>query len=182
MRGPAPPLRLMNPRERRSFWLGHWRLGLPALAVLGLLLLATAPLPLSLPLMPPLGLLGVFVWATFQPGLMPPWLAFLLGLVADLLLSMPFGVNATLFAAVAGFVRWFEVRYGHHAHGFDWAMAVAITAVHALLTIQLMALASHPVPLEPLAWQWLTSLFAYPAVVALCGWLQRAAFGARTAT
>lgn len=181
MPGPVPPLRLMSPHERRRFWLGYWRMAVPAFSVVLLLLFANAPLPISLPLMPPLGLLGVFVWTTFQPGLMPPWLAFLLGLVADLLLAQPFGVNATLFAAVAGFVRWFELRYGHHAIGFDWAMAAAIVAAHALLTTQLMALASHPVPLAPLVWQWLTALLAYPAVVAFCGRLQRAAFGTRDA-
>lgn len=177
MRGGSPPLRLMDPAERRRFWLGHWRMAVPGLSALGLLVLMTAPLPLVLPLMPPLGVLAVFVWATFQPGLMPPWLGFVLGLVADVLFAQPLGVNATGFALVAGFVRWFETRYGHHAHGFDWGMAVAIMVGHALLSWQLMALAGVSVPLAPMGWGLVTGVFAYPAVVALCGVLQRASFG-----
>ncbi len=144
-----------------------------------LVLLMTAPLPFPLPLMPPLAALAIFVWAMFQPGLMPPWLAFLLGLVADILFAQPMGVNATGFALVAGFVRWFEARYGHHAHGFDWGVAIAVMSCFIVLSWQLMALAGRPVPLAPMGWSWLTGLLAYPAVVTLCGVLQRAAFGRR---
>jgi rod shape-determining protein MreD len=112
---------------------------------------------------------------------MPPWLAFLLGLVADPLFAMPLGINATLFAAAAAFVRTFESRYGHHAHGFDWAMATALIVAFQLLTWQLMALAGRPVPLPPMAWQVLTSIAAYPIIVAVCGAVQRRAFGIEAA-
>jgi len=171
----TPPLRLMDPAERRQWWFSHWRLAVPALTSLFLLLLMTAPLPLPLPVFPELGLLGIFVWATFQPRLMPPWVAFLIGLVADLLFAQPLGVNATLFALAAGFVRVFERRYGHHAHGFDWAMAVAVVAGFELGSWALMDLAGQPMALGPLGWQWLTSLLAYPVVTALCGRIQRRA-------
>lgn len=167
----------MSPAERRRFWLARTRLALPALSTLALLLLMTAPLPLTLPLMPPLGVLAVFVWSMFQPGMMPPWLAFLLGLTADMLFGQPFGVDATALTLVAVFVRGFEARYGHHAHGFDWAMAALVMAGHALLTWQLMALAGRPVALSPMGWSWLTGLLAYPAVTMFCGLVQRRAFG-----
>lgn len=176
--GSAPPLRLMSPAERRRWWLGHWRLAVPALTSLALLLLMTMPLPLPLPVFPELGLIGVFVWATFQPRLMPPWVAFLIGLAADLMFAQPLGVNATLFACVAGFVRWFELRYGHHAHGFDWAMALALVAVFELGSWALMDLAGQPMALAPLGWQWLTSVLAYPVVAALIGRIQRRVLGA----
>jgi rod shape-determining protein MreD len=175
--GSRPPLRLMSAGEQRRFLLAQTRLALPALSTLALLLLMTAPLPIVLPLMPPLGVLAVFVWSMFQPGLMPPWVAFLLGLVADVLFGQPLGVDATALALVAMFVRGFEARYGHHAHGFDWAMAALMTAAHALLVWQLMALAGREVALAPMGWNCLTGLLAYPAVAMLCGWLQRRAFG-----
>lgn len=175
--GAQPPLRLMSPRERRRFWMGQTRLALPALSTLFMLLLMTAPIPMALPLMPPLAMLAVFVWTMFQPGLMPPWLAFLIGLVGDALFSLPFGVSATALALVAVFVRSFEARYGHHAHGFDWAMAGLVMTGHALLIWQLMALAGRPVALAPMGWSLLTGFLAYPAVVLTCGWLQKRAFG-----
>jgi rod shape-determining protein MreD len=174
MRGTdAPPLRLMNATERRLWWFGHWRLIVPALTSLSLLLLMTAPLPLPLPVFPELGLIAIFVWASFQPRLMQPWIAFLIGLVADMLFAQPLGVNATLFALTAGFVRWFEARYGHHGHNFDWALAVAVVAAFELGSALLMDLAGAPIALAPLGWQWFTSLLAYPPVAALCGAVQR---------
>ncbi len=173
----VPPWRLMNAAERRRYWWGHWRLGVPAATTLGLLFLMTAPLLMPAPVFPQLGVLAIFVWATFQPALMPAWAAFLIGLVADLLFGQPLGVNATLFAATAAFVRVFEVRYGQHAHGFDWGIAAAVILGFELLTWQCMALAGKPVPLAPLGWQALTSIIAYPAVVWLCGMAQRSAFG-----
>lgn len=173
----APPWRLMNAAERRRYWWGHWRLGVPAATTLLLLFAMTAPLLVPAPIFPQLGILGIFVWSMFQPGLMQPWIAFLLGLVADLLFGQPLGVNGTLFASAALFVRVFEWRYGHHAHGFDWGVASALIVAFELLTWQLMALAGKPVPLVPLGWQLLTSIAAYPAVVWLCGRVQRAAFG-----
>jgi rod shape-determining protein MreD len=173
----APPLRLMNANERRRYFLGYWRAAVPALTIVALLWLMTAPLLLPVPVFPQLGLLGIFVWATFQPGLMPPWVAFLLGLIADLMFAQPFGVNATLFAGTAAFVRVFEARYGHHGHGFDWALASVIVVVFSVLTAQLMALAARPVPLWPLSWQIGTSILAYPMVVGFCAAVQRRAFG-----
>jgi rod shape-determining protein MreD len=173
----APPWRLMNAAERRRYWWGHWRLAVPFLTTLLLVLAMTAPLLVPVPVFPQVALLGIFVWATFQPGLMPPWAAFVLGVVADLLFAQPLGVNATLFAATAGFIRLFEARYGHHAHGFDWAVAAAVIIAFETATWGLMGMAGRPVPLLPLGWQALTSMVAYPLVVALCARVQRLAFG-----
>lgn len=173
----APPLRLMSPPERRSYLFGYWRTLVPSLSVLALLLVMTLPLLVPVPVFPHLGVLAIFVWATFQPGMMPPWAAFLLGLAADLLFAQPLGINATLFASTAAFVRVFESRYGHHGHGFDWGMASLVIIVFAVLTTQLMALAGRPVPLLPMGWQIITSIIAYPMVVWLCATIQRRAFG-----
>jgi rod shape-determining protein MreD len=177
MAWPVQPWRLMSAAERRRYWRGHWRLAVPFLTTLLLVLAMTAPLLVPAPAFPQVALLGIFVWTTFQPGLMPPWLAFVLGMVADLLFAQPLGVNATLFAATAGFVRLFEARYGHHVHGFDWAMAAAVIIAFEAATWGLMSVAGRPVPLLPLGWQAVTSMVAYPLVVALCARIQRLAFG-----
>lgn len=172
----TPPWRLMNAAERRRYWFGYWRMAMPAATTLALVVLMTGPLLLPIPVMPQLALLAVFVWSTFLPGLMPPWLAFLIGLVADLLYGQPIGLDATLFALTALFVRLFEARYGHHAHGFDWGVATAVTAAHAVLVWWMMAFAGAPVPFLPQLWQVLTTMAAYPIIVWLCGRLQARAF------
>ncbi len=173
----APLWRLMNAAERRRYWWGHWRLAVPAVTTALLALAMTAPLIVPVPAFPQLALLGVFVWTSFQPGLMPPWVAFLVGLVADLLFAQPLGVNATLFAATAAFVRFLETRYDHRAHGLDWGVAAGLIVIFELSTWLLMTLAGSPVPLAPLGWQVLTSIAAYPLVVAICARIQRRAFG-----
>ena len=60
---PPPPALLMTPDERRRWYLSLWRYGVPALASMALLVLMLAPLPISLPAMPHLALMGVLVWA-----------------------------------------------------------------------------------------------------------------------
>ena len=173
----APPLRLMTRSERRHYLLGYWRVLIPSLTVVALLLVMTLPLMVPVPVFPQLGMLGIFVWAAFQPKLMPPWAAFVLGVVADLLFAQPIGINATLFAGTAVFVRVFEARYGHHGHDFDWGVASLVITVFAVLTVQLMHLAGQPVPLLPMAWQVGTSIIAYPAVVYVCALVQRRSIG-----
>ncbi len=168
----VPPWRLMTAAERRRYWIGYWRLAVPVVTALVLVWVMAAPLLLPVPVMPQLALLAVFVWSAFIPLLMPPWLAFLIGLAADLLYGQPVGLDATLFAATAAFVQMFEARYGRHAYGFDWGVASAIAAVHAVLVYWLMMFAGQPIPFVPQLWQILTTTAAYPIIVWLCGRLQ----------
>ncbi len=165
--------RLRSPADRLRWVTGAWRWLVPAASIIFLLILMTAPVVLPWPALPQLGLLGVFVWATFQPGLMPPWLAFFIGLVADLLFGLPLGVEATLFALTALFVRLFESRFGHHRFGFDWMVAGLVALAHGLIGWQLLSMAGVDGPLEPLLLQACTTVAAYPLVVLLCARLQR---------
>lgn len=165
--------RLRTPTDRLRWVASLWRAVVPAATVLLLMTAMTLPVVLPWPALPQLGLLGVFVWATFQPGLMPPWLGFVLGLVADLLGALPFGVEATLFAATALFVRLFEDRFGHHRFGFDWVVLAGLALVHALLAWWFLGFAGVQGPFAPLLIQAATTAAAYPLVVVLCGRIQR---------
>lgn len=167
------PYRLMTEDERERSRAGLRRAAVPGLVTLGLIVLMTAPLFASFPALPQLGLLGVFIWASFQPSLMPPWLAFLLGVVSDALLALPFGVNATLFALCALFVRIYASRFGLHRYGIDWAIFVLVMLVYELLAWQFLRFTGHAGPFAPLLVQVLTTVLAYPAIVALAARLQR---------
>lgn len=171
------PYRLMSREERIAWWTSQWRRTVPGLVTLALIVLMTAPIFAPLPLMPQLGLLGVFIWAMFQPAMMPPWLAFLLGIASDLLFGLPLGVNATLLPLIAMFVRGFEARFGHHVYRFDWLMLAALALVFQLLGWQAARFAGNATGFAPLLVQWLTTVAAYPAVVMLCAALQRRFIG-----
>lgn len=171
------PYRLMSRDERLVWWTGQWRRGLPAACVFALILLMTVPLFTATPALPQLALLGIFVWAMFQPGLMPPWLAFGLGIVADLLFGLPLGINATLLPATALFVRMFEAKFGHHVYRFDWVVLALVALVYQLLSWQFLEFAGQPQPFWPNIVQWLTTVATYPAIVALCARMQRRFLG-----
>ena len=167
------PYRLLAADERVRWWTGYVERGVPGLVTLVLIVAMTVPIFASAPALPHLGLLGVFVWTTFQPGLMPPWLAFLLGCVADLLFGLPLGINATLLPATSLFIRLFEARFGHHRYGFDWLLVAVVILVFQFLSWRLLAFAGYDGPFWPLLIQAATTTIAYPAVVLLCARIQQ---------
>jgi len=104
---------------------------------------------------------------------MPPWVAFGVGALADLLFGQPLGVNATLFAAAASIMRLLDRRVGRHGHSFDWAVATVVMLGVMACTGPLMALAGRPVPMAPMLWQAPASLMVWPLVVRLAAAIQR---------
>lgn len=47
-------------------------------------------------------LAAVYFWTLYRPGLMPPWVVFGLGLLADLLTAAPLGVNPLILLLLHG--------------------------------------------------------------------------------
>lgn len=171
---PPPPALLMTADERRRWLLSTWRYGVPAAICTLLLLLMLAPLPLVVPAMPALGLMAVLAWALLQPELMPPWVAFLIGGIADLLFGQPLGVNATSFALAAGAMRLAAPMMGRNGLMFDWLAVSVLLLLVMLLTGPLMALAGRAAALMPLLlMQWLTSVLAWPLLARACAAMQR---------
>jgi len=169
----SAPYRLLGPADRARWWQAQVERVVPGVVTLVLVAAMTVPVLASAPVLPHLGLLGVFVWATFQPGLMPPWLAFVVGAVCDILFGLPLGVDATLLPAVALFVRLVEARYGTHSYGFDWLLAAGVIVAFELGQWWLLALAGTHGPLSPLLVQAATTVLAYPAIVLLFASIQR---------
>lgn len=167
------PYRLLSDADRVGWWQRQVERGVPATVTLVLVAAMTAPVFASVPVVPHLGLLGVFVWATFQPGLMPPWLAFIIGGVTDLLFALPLGVNATLLPLTALIVRLVETRIGTHRYGFDWLLAAGVIVAFEGLQWLLLRFAGISGPLAPLLIQAATTILAYPAIVFLVARIQR---------
>ncbi|MGI4878775.1 MAG: hypothetical protein ACRYG4_14950, partial [Janthinobacterium lividum] len=107
------------------------------------------------------------------PGLMPPWLAFVVGVVADILFGLPLGVNATLLPATALFVRMVDAKYGYRSYGYDWLVAAAVIVAFELLQWQLLGVAGTHGPVAPLLVQAVATIAAYPAIVLMFAGIQR---------
>lgn len=90
-----------------SVWvqMDTWVRHLVPFGITMILLLLTA-LPLHLPglaaIVPMLPLMGVYYWAIYRPDLLPAWVAFVLGLLYDVIAGTPLGVNALVLLAVQG--------------------------------------------------------------------------------
>ena len=78
------------------------RNGTPGLLALILVLFSLAPFnfPGSAQLVPPLALMAVFHWGIYRPDLLPGPLAFILGLLQDVLSGGPLGMWAAVFLVV----------------------------------------------------------------------------------
>jgi rod shape-determining protein MreD len=70
---------------------------LVALFFMGLI---SAPYPFSAILDTPFFLMAIYFWAIYRPTLLPSWLAFLSGLLLDILSGVPLGLNALLFVLI----------------------------------------------------------------------------------
>lgn len=75
---------------------------IPGMIAVLLVVSSVVPLraPEIAPVMPMLSLTAVYYWAVFRPDLLPVWLAFLLGLLQDLLTAGPLGVGALTLLAM----------------------------------------------------------------------------------
>lgn len=75
---------------------------------LGLFLVIAGTLPLYIPDYGPvaanLPLMAVFYWAVYRPDLLPPLAAFVIGLLQDILIGTPPGMNALLLVLVRAVV------------------------------------------------------------------------------
>lgn len=146
---------------------------IPALTVILSILLMSLPLPLAVGAMPNFALLFVIIWSMLQPRLMPPWLAFLLGIFVDLVSGIPLGHSALIFTGAVATVRFAASRFeGSHNLLLDWILTAMILLAAALLSWQLCAFTGRPAILWPLLLQALTTLIAYPLALAFASRVQ----------
>lgn len=169
----SAPLHLRSPDERFQMWRAASQRVVPAAVTLALIVATTAPIFVSVPVMPDLGLLAVIVWASFQPRLMPPWLAFGVGAATDIVTGTPLGVDATLLPLVVVFVRLVGARFTTRRYALDWLFASAVIVGAAVVEWRLLAFAGVVGPLTPLLIRAATTILAYPPVVAFAARVER---------
>lgn len=151
---------------------GPLRKCLPLLLTL-CLMLVTAALPRALPAlagMPPLlGVCAVYYWSVHRADLMPLPLLFALGLIADALARLPFGVTGLTFVMIAWLVQLQRPIFTDQSYRTLWlGFAVILSLMLAVQWLLLSALLHQPLPWQPLVLQGGLTLALFP----LTAWLQ----------
>src|SRR5690606_27710238 len=96
-RAMTQPWALLSREERIALVASSWRRAMPTLMVIVSAIGMVLPVFVPGPVLPHLPFVCVFYWSIHRPDLMPSWAAFLAGLAVDAVLSVPIGLNATLF-------------------------------------------------------------------------------------
>jgi rod shape-determining protein MreD len=171
---PHIPWSQLTRDERLELALRSWRLAMPAIAVLLSLYIMAAPVWLIAPVMPQLAVAGVLTWTIRRPDLMRVGIAFLLGLIQDLWLAGPLGVEACLFALLVVLVGSQQLVFAVRPFRFEWLMVAIIVAGHQLCVWLLgVWLWAGKIQLLPLLLQGAATVALYPAIVWLNARLQR---------
>jgi rod shape-determining protein MreD len=167
------PWSQLSREEKRLRLARSWRLAAPTLVTIATLLLMLLPIWVQGPLLPQLGLLGVCYWAINRPALMPAASAFFIGLVQDLWLGMPLGVNASLLMLVALILSGQQHVFASRPFSFAWLIMVPAASFYALGSWVLTALAGQGTPLAPLLLQTIFTILMFPMATWLHARVQR---------
>jgi len=151
-----------SPWVRMDTWLRHF---VPFSVTLLLLLLTAVPsrFPGFAGITPMLPLMGVYYWAIYRPDLLPPWAAFGLGLLHDIVSGTPLGVNAMVLLLVQGVTvsqrRFFLAKTFLVAW---WSFALLAGAAIGLSWL-LVGLVNHqPLDPAPAMFEYLVTLGLFP--------------------
>lgn len=151
----------------------RWRIAVPALTCLATLFLITLPVVTPGPSVPHLAMLSVLIWSSFQPGLMPPYLALPLGILTDAVLGLPIGINATLMPGLTMAVGAVERRFSGRPYMLDWLIGAALIFLYQYFVHKFGGFVSGRQPFEPFLAQAATTTLAYPVMVAIIARIQR---------
>lgn len=166
-------MRIEGP-EGQSFWSAdRWRVLVPLLTSLAALLLMTLPLVTPGPIFPNLALLAVLVWSLFQPSLMPPYIAFGIGLLTDIVLGTSLGVHACLMPTLVIVVGWLERRFGNRSYFLDWLVAAGLILAYQYFAWHLYGFTTDAGPFTPVLGQVATTILCYPLAVMIIVRFQR---------
>jgi len=144
-------------------------------AILGTLI-ANLPLSLLGGIVPPplLGLMAIYFWSLVRPDLMPPFWAFAIGVLEDLLSGGPPGVWAVAFITTYAVIdRQRDMFAGLSGLGaivgFATAGAIACATAYAVVAVYYW----HIPPLAPVMGELAMSVICYVPTVVILGFVHR---------
>jgi rod shape-determining protein MreD len=149
---------------------------LPLLVCLLFLLLGIActALPGVAGIPPLFGLVAIYYWSVHRPDLLPLSLLFVLGIVADALLRLPFGLSSLSYMGVAQLVQSQRPIFIDQSYLTLWlGFVVVMLLAQGLQWLVLVVLQQHVLPIVPLLLQAGLTLALFPLLVWILIILQR---------
>ncbi len=161
----------MMPISRLLVWL---RGLMPASVALLLIIAAHLPLGIDAALLPAFGVIAVYYWTVNTPSAMPAGVAFLIGLVADVLGGTPLGLSALILVLL----QYATLSQRRALAGRPFVVAwfgFVLLATATMALIWFGASLYHLVLFDPAAvgLKLLITLATYPLLAELFGWLGR---------
>lgn len=153
------------------------RRGLPFGSCL-LLQILSYGLPRLLPsladIAPLLSLTAIYFWAAHRPNLLPLPLLFILGLAADAVLRLPFGITALCYVLVALLVQKFRPLLAGQSYLSLWlGFGTVATAMQLLEWLILSVMGGQLLPMRAALFQLLVCLAVFPFFAWLLNWADR---------
>jgi rod shape-determining protein MreD len=147
----------------------------PFLVSFALVVLTAVPtrLPGFAQIAPSWPMMGIFYWSIYRPDLMPFWVAFLIGVLADIVADTPLGISSLIFLMIRGIVVNQRRFFLTNAFPMSWA-AFAVIAIGAIgLNWVLFAmLQGHAVDPQILLWQYVLLMGLFPLVTVIMAYTQ----------
>ena len=147
---------------RMDTWVRHL---VPFGVTMALLLLTAIPthLPGLSGIVPMLPLMGVYYWAIYRPDLLPAWVAFVIGLLYDIICGTPLGVNALVLLVVQG-VAAGQRRFflGKSFLVAWWAFGLLAAGAAGATCLLVTALYGRALDASPLLFEYLLTMGLFP--------------------
>lgn len=126
------------------------------------------PAPAYAPIAPDLTLISVYYWTIHRPDLMRPGVAFLIGLLQDLLIGGPLGVNALMLVVAQWAVMNQRRVFLASTFVLLWiGFAMVMIGAAFLQWLAFSVLSATILPFKPVLFQGLLTVAMFPAL----GWL-----------
>lgn len=138
---------------------------LPSVTAFVCTLLGTVvwPLPYLGSVVPPLALMAIYYWAMHRPDLFRPSMAFVIGLLNDVINQMPLGLSALLFVGVHQLVFQQRRYFVGHSFFMMWFGFFLTVFVVTLTEWGLLCIVkSHMIPVMPAIMQILLASALFP--------------------
>ena len=132
-----------------------------------------APVVLTEPLLPPLGLMMFLGWRLLRNDIWPLWMGIPLGLWDDFLSGQPLGTAVAGWTVAMLALDFIERRLPWRSHVEDWAIATVVIAAYLLFALGLAGITGGGASPLILAPQILLSALCWPFITRICAALDR---------